>query len=338
LGMTDGKEEYAQLVKALNTPYRLGRPVLEPTAEQGDFDSKMVDCPFVFFHDGHWWMTYVGFDGEGYRTGLAFSRNLIDWERKGVILDWGNPGSFDAFSAAGTWILRENVLLAPPNLRRWNGLFWMAYCGFARKGYEVGPGAVGLAYSKDLFHWERFEANPILKSEDGAHWENGGLFKPCIVQHIDNGENFYLYYNARDKSDRWIEQTGFAASSDLRNWRRFRGNPVIRVGFKGSWDSRFVSDPFVARCRNTWVAFYYGFDGVHAQDGIAFSKDLRNWKKWSEPILKIGPPGSVDSQHAHKPCIVRHNGVLYHFYCAVRARDGYRTISVATSKPVTHER
>ena len=329
-------EEFSLLVKSLSTPYKLSRPVLEPTGRKGDFDSLMVDCPFIFFHDGRWWMSYIGFDGEGYRTGLAVSENLIDFERRGMILNWGEPRHFDAYGAAGVWILRENSLFIP-KLRRWRGLYWMAYLGFAYKGYEAGLGAIGLAYSRDLAHWERFDANPILKPEDGAYWEGGGLYKPCLIQHNKEGK-FYLFYNAKDKSIPWIEQTGFATSINMRSWLRYEGNPVIRVGSKGSWDCRFVSDPFIALYEDTWVMFYYGFDGVHAQDGVALSKDLHHWYKWPNPILKFGPPGSIDSQHAHKPCVIWHNGVLYHFYCAVRDRDGYRTISVATSKPMINDR
>jgi len=80
--------------------------------------------------------------------------------------------------------------------------------------------------------------------------------------------------------------------------------------------------------------FYYGFDGRHAREGLAVSRDLRHWTKWPHPILDVGPPGSIDSLHAHKPSVVWHKGVFYHFYCCVRDRDGFRAITVATSKPV----
>ena len=32
----------------------------------------------------------------------------------------------------------------------------------------------------------------------------------------------------------------------------------------------------------------------------------------------MGPEGSYDSLYAHKPGIITHQGMLYHFYCAVR--------------------
>jgi hypothetical protein len=60
------------------TPYKIGRLVLAASGGTSEFDSHSVDCPFVFEHDGLFYMTYVGFDG-GYQTGLASSRDLVQW-------------------------------------------------------------------------------------------------------------------------------------------------------------------------------------------------------------------------------------------------------------------
>jgi len=89
--------------------------------------------------------------------------------------------------------------------------------------------------------------------------------------------------------------------------------------------------------------FYYGFDGRHAQDGCAVSEDLLHWEKTPDPIVHFGNPGELDEIHAHKPAVICHNRILYHFYCAVRKYkegdptknyDEFRCITVATSKPV----
>ena len=100
--------------------------------------------------------------------------------------------------------------------------------------------------------------------------------------------------------------------------------------------------------------FYYGYNGEHAQEGIAFSEDLLHWKKENAPILCSGATGSLDELHSHKPSVIEKDGVLYHYYCAVRPgrqddhavnadptqQDGqaseYRCISVATSAAVSN--
>ena len=91
-------------------------------------------------------------------------------------------------------------------------------------------------------HWEIDP--PCLTAEDGADWERGGLYKPCLVE--ERG-TFYLFYNAKTADKHWREQTGVATSTDLKTWQRYAGNPIIPNGGPGSWDERFASDPCVVR-------------------------------------------------------------------------------------------
>ena len=45
------------------TAYKYGKLVLAASKEPGAFDGRTVDCPFVFHHNGRFYMTYVGWDG-----------------------------------------------------------------------------------------------------------------------------------------------------------------------------------------------------------------------------------------------------------------------------------
>src|SRR5215467_10837954 len=75
------------------TPYKYGKLVVAASSEEGAFDGRSVDCPFVFHHNGRFYMTYVGWDGTGYQTGLASSTDLTSWQKEGCILkrDASNP-------------------------------------------------------------------------------------------------------------------------------------------------------------------------------------------------------------------------------------------------------
>lgn len=338
---------YETILSRIRTPHKVGRLVLSPTHRRGDFDSHAVDCPFLFFHDGCYWMTHVGWDGTGYQTGLARSDDLATWEKQGRIIGRGPPGSITEFNVAMTCILRDNELFGPGTLKPVNGRFVGTYHAYPKPGYESGPGVIGLCFSDDLRTWE--VGDPVLRPDPACAWEAGGLYKSWIMEHDGT---FYLFYNAKDRSkqgdeqphatDPWQEETGVATSKDLVSWQRYEGNPVLRVGAAGEFDDRFASDPCVLRHQETWAMFYFGncTDG-HARDGVAFSGDLLHWDKSAEVLLDIGPRGSLDARHAHKPGIICKDGVLYHFYCAVApAPDGtcgeiatheLRGISVATS-------
>ncbi len=306
---------------------KLEAPVLSPTGKAGDFDAEQVDCPKLLRsvefeekgagsppllrHDGDYVMAYAGWDGQANRLGLARSRNLKTWTRQGLALDLGGEKDFDSGSVSA------------PFPFAWKGRFYLLYCGFPKQGYEAGPGCLGLAVSDDLKSWTKL--GEILKPE--AAWEAGGLFQPYLLRYQDT---FYLFYNARAAEPPHREQTGLATSKDLKTWTKHPGNPLLTVGPEGAWDSLFASDPWVERIGGLWHLFYYGFDGRHAQEGVATSPDLLHWtKSAANPILRVGPEGSLDAVHAHKPCVVFHEGRWYHYYCAVGARG--RVIALAVS-------
>jgi predicted GH43/DUF377 family glycosyl hydrolase len=323
------------------TPFKLKKPILVGSGKDGAFDKEAVDCPFVFRHGGRFYMTYVGYDGLGYETALAVSDDLIEWTPLGVILGKKDDGSWDSTGIAGTWIIKDDDSLFGFNkIKKINGCYWLAYQAYPGEGYEYGAGNIGLAWSDDenLLKWHTL-SEPILRCEDGEPWEKGGLYKACIVE---NNSRFYLFYNAKNKTfNGWNEQTGLSVSDDLFNWKRYPGNPVMRVDPE-SWDSVFCCDPTIYRDGDMWIMYYYGFDGKHAQNGIAFSKDMKVWIKYPFPILRNGRSGELDEKHAHKPSLIYNDGILYQFYCACRPwREGdntkifgdeFRCLSVALSR------
>ena len=111
-------KELTELVKTLN---KLKKLVLAPSYKKGEYDSHSVDCPFVFKHKGKFYMTFVGWDSKGYRTGLAVSSDLLTWKKKKMIMDRGPKGSVTQYNAALTWIMRDNDLFGSggPSAGRW---------------------------------------------------------------------------------------------------------------------------------------------------------------------------------------------------------------------------
>ena len=318
-------------LEGLATPHKIGSLVLTASGREGEFDSVSVDCPFVFRRGSRFHMTYVAFDGIGYQTGLATSPDLVHWEKHGCILRRDPGSSITKYNIALNWILRQNDLHSSGNLTTVDGRYLGVYHAYPNAGYEQGAAVIGLCRSRDLLHWDL--EPPCLRAEDGAEWERGGLYKPCLVRY---GATYYLFYNAKNQAARgWHEQTGVAISTDLKSWKRYKGNPILRNGPEGSPDSRFASDPCVLKNGKLWALYYFGLDdrGV-ARDLVATSENLLHPEKCSEIVIDVGPPGSVDSTYAHKPSLVAYKGDLYHFYCAVARVNGreVRGISVARSR------
>ncbi|WP_078544714.1 glycoside hydrolase family protein [Litchfieldia alkalitelluris] len=324
------------------TPYKYGKPVLVGSGKEGHFDKKAVDCPFVFQHNDKFYMMYVGFDGAGYQTALATSSDLLNWDHLSVILKRDAGNGWDNNNIAGTWMLKVHNMEAAPVLKKWDNKYWLVYHAYPNQGYEEGPAKIGLAWTEDenLLEWNRLP-DPIIVPEEQFEWESGGLYKECLIEH--EGQ-FYLYYNAKTSEKRWREQTGVAFSKDLKTWTKYDNNPVLKVT-PDAWDCGFASDPCILKNGDEWVMYYFGFNYKQAQEGLALSKDLLNWEKYPEPIIRVGEGDEIDSIFAHKPSVITHNGVLYHFYTASRRyREGdptlnfideFRTISVATNKDIS---
>ena len=340
------------------TPYKYPELILKATGRKGDFDGQSVDDPIVFYANGAFHMLYLGFDGTGYQTGLATSTDLLHWTRTALVGPRDPTSKYTKYNLALSSILRDKNLRGKGEAIKIGGRYLAAWHAYPGAGYEEGAALIGLARSEDLLHWHL--TDPILTPQDGAPWEHGGLYRLDLM--LDRG-TFYLYSNAKTdplpKSDGggWHEQTGVATSTDLKTWTRFRNNPILRNGPRGSdtyptqnpihatnpptpdaRDSRFASNPFVVQNGANFGMFYFGFNYQRpgrACEMLALGSDLFTFIKVPEVLIDTGAPGSIDETFAHKPSVITHEGTLYHFYCAVSGKwpNETRGIAVARSKP-----
>ncbi|QEK51355.1 glycosylase [Pedobacter aquae] len=329
------KAEMQAIYEAVKTPYKYGLVLTTASKE------KKMDCPTIYRKAGKWYMSYLVFDGIGYETWLASSANLLQWETLGKQLSFSDDTSWDAHQKAGYNALVDTKWGGNYKLHRFKGKYWMSYFGGNSKGYEPEPLSIGMAYTSkkpiQAHEWERL-AKPVLSSSDAdvRWWENRNkLFKSSVIEDKKRltGHRFVMYYNAvgdslvNNKKTRWYERIGMAVSDDMVSWKRFQKNPVVHhpVGITG--------DGVIQKMGDTYVMFYFGAfwqDRNGAFNRFAASKDLVNWTDWEgENLIQSSEP--YDELYAHKSCVLKYKGIVYHFYCAVN-KAGDRGIAVATSK------
>jgi predicted GH43/DUF377 family glycosyl hydrolase len=321
---TVSPEDMHTVYEEVKTPYKYGVVV------RGD-SGAAVDSPSVFRMRGRWYMLYIVFRGAGYETMLAESDNLLEWRTLGKILARGS-GGWDSMQAAGYIALQDTRWGGSNGLERYRGRYWLSYLGGALRGYETDPLAVGMAWTDTpaLAHaWNRIPENPVLQREqpDVRRWERVTLYKSNVIHDPRRslGAPFVMFYNGKAmEKGTAVERIGMALSDDLVHWRRYGTDPAVDNG------SGISGDPQVVRIGTVWVMFYFGaFWRPGAFDTFACSYDLVHWTRWTGPDL-IAPSESWDATYAHKPWMIKYEGIVYHFYCAVG--DQGRVIALATSK------
>ena len=310
----------------VTTPYKYGIVIPQPDS------TRMVDSPTVFREGNTWYMSYIVFDGRGYETWLAESNDLLHWNTKGKIMSF-TANTWDANQKAGYISLVNMKWGGSCKAEKYQGKNWMTYIGGSESGYEAGKLSIGLASTTTLTEAKQWVGmpKPLLRPDDkDARWfEKKTIFKSSVIydKKEKTGYPFVMFYNANGGDPNDFESIGMAVSKDMVNWKRYGTDPVM-TRHKG-----ICGDAQIVKMGNVYVMFYFGFkwkEGVAgAFDTFACSYDLVHWTPWQGKNL-VEPSEPFDKVHAHKPWVVKWNGVVYHFYCAVGSQG--RTIALATSK------
>lgn len=315
------QEEMERIYNEVKTPFKYGVVIQHPDT------TKMVDSPTIFRKNNLWYMSYIVFDGQGYETWLSESDDLLNWKSKGKILSY-TENTWDANQKAGYVSLVKTGWGGDYSVEKYNGNYWMTYLGGATEGYEAGTLKIGLANSTILteaVEWNTLDA-PILSPDDkdARTFENKTIYKSLVIHDVEKhtGHDFVMYYNAKGEGD--YESIAMAVSDDMISWKRFGEKPVI------TREEGICGDAQIAKIGDIYVMFYFGaFWKPGAFERFACSYDLINWTDWDGEDL-LAPSEDYDKTYAHKPWVIKWNGVVYHFYNAVG--DSGRVIALATSK------
>lgn len=325
VGVDDATMQH--LYDEVKTPFKYG------VVLRGDTTNQLVDCPSIFRQGKTWYMMYVAISNAvGYETFLASSKDLLRWKKLGKILSFRTTG-WDAWQSDGGLALVNCEWGGDLALEKYAGKYWLSYIGGALKGYETDPLSIGMAWTKTptkAKEWTRLAQNPVLspKDVDAREFERKTLYKSTIIHDPAQtlGAPFVMYYNAKVKNG--YERIGMALSTNMVDWTRYGTNCVLANGEEKR--NGMSGDPQLVKIGPVWVMFYFGAGwGPKAFDTFAASRDFVHWTKWTGPNL-VEPSVAWDQTYAHKPWVLKHAGVVYHYYCAVGTEG--RVIAVATSK------
>ena len=345
------KNVMQKIYDEVKTPYKYGMVV----APKDNY--HQIDCPMVYREGGKWYMTYVvyngkdGTDGRGYETWLATSDDLLQWKTLGRLLCYADKG-WDMNQRAGYPALIDWTWNGSYEMAKYKGRHWMSYFGGEGTGYEAirKPLNMGMAFTKgditQAHPWET-SPSPVLSINDKSAqwWEKLTHYKSTVYWDKNKtlGKPFVMFYNAggiNPANQLKAERIGIALSSNMTSWRRLplrtakrkTGNPVFFHEAPGI----ITGDAQIVKFPHYYVMFYFSAYNperkYNAYNTFAVSRDLVNWQDWEGADL-VYPSKPYDDMFAHKSYVLKHQGVIYHFYCAVN-HAGQRGIAVATSVPM----
>lgn len=160
------------------------KPILSPEAPYEKAGG--VEDPRVVQIDGLYYLTYTGYDGHSAQLCLATSKDLIHWERRGVIMP-AYKGTWNTQWTKSGAILTERV----------NGKWWMYYLGSRTDTDGKQRDYMGLATSTDLLHWKDATGKPVLPRRPGTFDER--VMEPGPAPMMTKAGILLLYNGADEK-------------------------------------------------------------------------------------------------------------------------------------------
>jgi beta-1,2-mannosidase len=158
-------------------------PVLSPEASYEK--NGGVEDPRVVRINGTYYLTYTAYDLHSAQLCLATSKDLIHWQRRGVLLP----------AYKGTWNEQwtKSGAIVPEKV---NGHWWMYYLGTRKDKDGVSRDYMGLAASDDLLHWKDATDKPVLERRAGAF--DSRVMEPGPPPYVTDAGILLLYNGADD--------------------------------------------------------------------------------------------------------------------------------------------
>jgi predicted GH43/DUF377 family glycosyl hydrolase len=178
---------YAESVDGIHFTRR-SQPVFSPEKDY-EKDGGVEDPRLVQFGDMYY-LTYTGYNKKDAQLCLATSKDLIHWERRGIILP----------AYKGNWNVRwtKSGAIVPEKV---GGKYWMYFLGTSQDNKDQ----MGLASSDDLLHWTEATETPVLPAREGKF--DSRVVEPGPAP-IVTPKGIFLIYNGAD--DKLVYRTGVA--------------------------------------------------------------------------------------------------------------------------------
>ncbi len=208
---------------------------------------------------------YIGYEWDTmpvYTVGHAVTDDLIHWKIEPPVISVDKD-------------MHENYQVWSPGVAKKGDTYYMYYTGV---NINVAQ-AICLATSKDLYKWEKYEKNPVVKPGKDCPW-SADRWSDCrdAMVFVDDDGRAYMYYCTSTYTGPAV---GVASSYDMINWSD---------GGAYAFDICDVAleSPFVLKRGGKYYLFY-----TNCNHGTAYAVSddpVRGWKSLGMLIPWTTPP------------------------------------------------
>ncbi len=269
-----------------------GSPVLVGGLNDS-WDSGGVFSPSVTFNGSSFNMFYTGYNGNYTSAiGLATSSDGVRWTKHPApVLDLGANGTWDSQSVYFPAVI-------------WNGTEYLMYY----TGYNQTVIGIGVAFSKDLVHWQKYAGNPVITPGPGAYdsvsvTSHTVTFDPPLYK---------MWYSGRYPVN-YTHSIGYATSTDGLHWTKYPGNPVIS---RSTNNDSYIFGPWgptVVKVDSQYFAAYET-DGLVSN---AVSPDGIHWTAGPRPLLEPSNQSAAFDYTIENPWMLLANSTVYLWYTGI---------------------
>jgi len=178
--------------------------------------------------------------------------------------------------------------------------WYMSFIGFDGRGYQSFVGE-----SDDMVEWTNMRLAMGFGKEDefdfggcviGAYlYESYDIKAPRTLK--KHGGKYVSLYGAYPRQGGYELRPGYegrAESDDGLAWRRAQDEPILSVHQEdcAEWEKDCIYQPWLLEHEGKFYDFYNAANGHIEQMGVAFSDDLREWKRHpGNPVVRVREGG-----------------------------------------------
>jgi predicted GH43/DUF377 family glycosyl hydrolase len=279
--------------------------VLKHSGGPGDCDILGAREAIVFEDMGGYYLHYDGAGTKGWLACLATSKDLIHWEKRGPVLDFGKPGSPDSASAASPWVIRDG---------KWWNMFYLG-----TPNVSPAPDYIPMTPYLTLKARSRRPTGPWEKQYDAApftpqpHTYYSATASPgCVVKH---NSQYLMFFSAATASPDFKRTLSIARARKLDGPWLLQAEPILPL------EEQIENSSLYYEPKNkTWFLFTNHI-GINDQKQeftdavwVYWSKDLNRWDPRNKAVVLDGRNCSWSRNCIGMPSVLmmgKHLALLY---------------------------